>query len=73
MTTKQFCPILMIGFEAPKHTSDPDPRTCKKDCAWFNDETKQCIMQSLNENLLELIDYTCAATFGRDTNDDDCF
>jgi hypothetical protein len=66
MNNEKYCPILMIGFDPPKHEKDTDIRICNPGCAWYDDsaEENNCILHTLNTNLLELIDYTCAATIG---------
>jgi len=69
-TPKNFCPILMIGFDKPKNEKEPDPRTCNSKCAWYDDSTEQCAVISLNENILELIDYTCAASINIPSEED---
>lgn len=37
----KFCPILTIGF-APPAKGEIDMRTCKKDCAWYNEDCETC-------------------------------
>ena len=58
--SKEYCPILTIGYDPPKGNATYDPRVCKTDCAWYNKTLHQCILHTINDNLLELIDYTCA-------------
>lgn len=38
---KEFCPILVIGFAAPKN-GERDMRTCKTDCAWYDRDCEAC-------------------------------
>lgn len=68
---KPFCPILMIGFDPPEKETDTDPRVCNINCNWYNRDDKCCLLQSLHEDLTELIDYTCAATVERRMEDYD--
>ena len=58
----KLCPILAIGFDAPKDKKNPDPRVCNQDCAWYNEEEDCCNVTSIDMKLTELIDYTCAST-----------
>lgn len=61
---EKFCPILMIGFEPPENDKTPDPRVCNPGCMWYDELEKDCTLKVLNNNILELIDYTCAASMG---------
>ena len=62
MEKKQFCPILMIGFEAPEKETDPDPRCCNSNCAWYNEDDDACYITSLHTSLNEFTEYTCATS-----------
>lgn len=58
----KFCPLLMISFEPPENKSEPDPRLCNPYCNWYNETNDTCIINQLHEDILELTDYTCAAS-----------
>ena len=50
---KKYCPILMIGFDPPKGNASYDPRECKRDCAWYNKDSKECSVHLISEILTE--------------------
>ena len=58
MSDTLFCPIMVIGFDAPKNGATYDPRKCKKDCAWYLKTEKQCILLSINDKLKDTLDAT---------------
>lgn len=58
MSYMPFCPIMLIGFDAPKNGASYDPRKCKKDCAWYLENEKQCVLLSINGKLTEKLDAT---------------
>lgn len=45
------CPILMIGFEAPKK-GEKDVRTClKENCEFFSEDENVCAIPTIAETL----------------------
>lgn len=61
---KQFCPIMMIGFDPPKGDSIIDMRLCNSDCAWYDDVEEQCSIVTLKTNVADMVDYSIAAING---------
>lgn len=57
MANPKYCPILLIGFEAPKGNNTFDPRVCHSDCAWYDKMNKQCILHSINQSLENIENY----------------
>jgi hypothetical protein len=53
---KKYCPLMLIGFDAPKNNETYDPRTCKKDCAWYNPITNLCAIMDINIKLRDSMD-----------------
>ena len=58
MNDKQFCPILMIGFDPPKDNKTIDMRVCNPGCAWYDEVEEQCSIVTLKANLTDLVDYS---------------
>lgn len=48
--SKPLCPILLIGFPAPKD-GERDIRRCTPECALFDEEIKQCSIKSCQERM----------------------
>lgn len=48
---KKYCPLFTIAWDPPKDPKSYDPRTCKSDCAWFDDTEKQCAIVSIQSVL----------------------
>lgn len=59
-----YCPLFLIGFNPPKKGETYDPRTCKSNCAWYDKNYKQCIVQSIfaaiNDNMGYLDEINCS-------------
>ena len=47
---KEFCPIMTIGFDAPKGKAS-DPRLCHKDCMWYDHAEETCKIVIIAERL----------------------
>lgn len=47
---RPLCPILLIGFPAPKE-GERDIRRCTEECALFDEDIKQCSIKSCMERL----------------------
>ena len=47
---RPLCPILLIGFPAPKQ-GERDLRRCTPECALFDESVKQCSIRSCYEQL----------------------
>ena len=56
MAAKTFCPIMMIGFNAPEK-GQRDLRLCTKDCMWYHIKQEKCVIPLIAETLenLEMI------------------
>ena len=50
MATKDFCPIMTIGF-APPEKGKRDNRLCNRDCAWYNLSEEECIIRTIADHL----------------------
>ena len=50
MASKIFCPIMTIGF-GPPETGKRDLRLCMKDCAWYNVQNEDCILNVMADSL----------------------
>ena len=46
----KYCPIMTIGF-APPESNMPDPRKCRKDCAWYDENNESCFIVNIAEDL----------------------
>lgn len=47
---KKLCPILLIGFPAPEE-GKRDLRRCTEECAWYDEASKQCGIETCAEYL----------------------
>ena len=51
--SKPLCPILLIGFPAPKD-GERDIRRCTPECALYDESVKQCHIVTCSEQLTYL-------------------